>query len=115
MRSASSAPRSCAISCGRGGRGLLRQRRLEWRRIGYALDGDRLLIRSGWWRRRTTVLPLSKIQSIDLRESFVTRWFGTASLQFGVAGGTALAPHSIPAIPREGARQLRDRLLGSQP
>ncbi|HJR83584.1 MAG TPA: PH domain-containing protein [Sphingomicrobium sp.] len=90
-------------------------RRLEWRRIGYALDGDRLLIRSGWWRRRTTVLPLSKIQSIDLRESFVTRWFGTASLQFGVAGGTALAPHSIPAIPREGARQLRDRLLGLQP
>ncbi len=90
-------------------------RRLEWRRIGYALDGDRLLIRSGWWRRRTTVLPLSKIQSIDLRESFITRWFGTASLQFGVAGGTPLAPHSIPAIPREGARQLRDRLLGLQP
>jgi len=90
-------------------------RRLEWRRIGYALDGDRLLIRTGWWRRRTTVLPLSKIQSVDLRESFITRWFGTASLQFGVAGGTPLAPHSIPAIPREGARHLRDRLLGLQP
>jgi putative membrane protein len=87
-------------------------RRLEWRRIGYALDVDRLLIRTGWWRRRTTVLPLSKIQSVDLRESFVSRWFGTASLQFGVAGGSSLTPHSIPAIPREGARQLRDRLLG---
>jgi membrane protein YdbS with pleckstrin-like domain len=58
---------------------------------------------------------LSKIQTIDLKESFVTRWFGTASLQFGVAGGTALVGHSIPAIPREGARQLRDRLLGLQP
>jgi putative membrane protein len=90
-------------------------RRLEWRRIGYALDADRLLIRTGWWRRRTTVLPLSKIQSIDLRESFITRWFGTASLQFGVAGGSSMTPHSIPAIPREGARQLRDRLLGLQP
>jgi len=90
-------------------------RRLEWKRVGYALDADRLLIRTGWWRRRTTILPLSKIQSVDLRESFITRWFGTVSLQFGVAGGTALAPHSIPAIPREGARQLRDRLLGLQP
>jgi len=90
-------------------------RRLEWRRIGYALDSDRLLIRTGWWRRRTTVLPLSKIQSVDLRESFITRWFGTASLQFGVAGGSSMTPHSIPAIPREGARQLRDRLLGLQP
>jgi len=89
-------------------------RLLEWKRIGYALDADRLLIRTGWWRRRTTILPLSKIQSVDLRESFITRWFGTASLQFGVAGGTALTPHSIPAIPREGARQLRDRLLGLQ-
>jgi putative membrane protein len=90
-------------------------RRLEWKRIGYTMDGDRLLIRTGWWRRRTTILPLSKIQSIDLRESFITRWLGTASLQFGVAGGTALAGHSIPAIPREGARQLRDRLLGLKP
>jgi putative membrane protein len=90
-------------------------RRLEWRRIGYALDSDRLLIRTGWWRRRTTVLPLSKIQSIDLRESFISRLFGTSSLQFGVAGGSSLATHSIPAIPREGARELRDRLLGIQP
>ena len=90
-------------------------RLLEWKRVGYALDSDRLLIRTGWWKRRTTILPLSKIQTIDLKESFVTRWFGTASLQFGVAGGTALVGHSIPAIPREGARQLRDRLLGLQP
>ena len=90
-------------------------RRLEWRRIGYALDSDRLLIRTGWWRRRTTILPLSRIQSVDLRESFVSRWFGTASLQFGVAGGSSLAGHSIPAIPRQGARDLRDRLLELQP
>jgi putative membrane protein len=89
-------------------------RRLEWNRVGYSLDDDRLLIRTGWWKRRTTILPMSKIQSIDLRENFVTRWFGIASLQFGVAGGTALAGHSIPAIPRQGARELRDRLLGLQ-
>jgi putative membrane protein len=89
-------------------------RRLEWNRVVYSLDDDRLLIRTGWWKRRTTILPMSKIQSIDLRENFVTRWFGIASLQFGVAGGTALAGHSIPAIPRQGARELRDRLLGLQ-
>jgi putative membrane protein len=94
--------------------GLWFARRLEWRRIGYALDSDRLLIRTGWWRRRTTILPMAKIQSVDLRESFISRWFGTASLQFGVAGGSSLTQHSIPAIPREGARQLRDRLLGMQ-
>jgi putative membrane protein len=84
---------------------------LAWSRTGYAVDGDRLLTRTGWWRRRITVLPARKIQSVDLRESFVSRLFGVASLQFGVAGG-GMTGHSIPAIPRGEARQLRDRLLG---
>ena len=85
---------------------------LAWRRAAYALDGDRLLLRTGWWRRRLTVLPRAKIQSIDLSENFVSRLFGTARLRFGVAGG-GIGGHSIPAIPRPAARQLRDQLLGS--
>lgn len=85
---------------------------LGWRRMAYALDGDRLLIKSGWWRRILTILPIAKIQSIDLSENFITRWFGTARLTFGVAGGGSRG-HSIPAIPRKAARQLRDDLLGS--
>ena len=84
-----------------------------WRRTVYALDGDRLLFRTGWWRQRTVILPLARIQSIDLFESFVTRWFGTASLAFGVAGGSGFSAHVIPALPRETARALRRRLLVS--
>ena len=84
-----------------------------WRRTLYALDGDRLLMRSGWWRRRTVILPLDRIQSIDLTESFVTRFFGTAGLAFGVAGGSGFSAHEIPALPRETARELRRRLLVS--
>ena len=84
---------------------------LAWSRTGYAIDGDRLLMRTGWWQRRVTILPARKIQSVDLRESFISRLFGVASLQFGVAGG-GMTGHSIPAIPRGEARILRDRLLG---
>ena len=94
---------------------LVLVRRLEWRRIGYALDGDRLLVRNGWWRRRTLVLPLRRIQSIDVAQSFVGRWFGTASLVFGIAGGSSLSIHNIPAVPEKSARELRDDLLSSQP
>jgi putative membrane protein len=83
---------------------------LAWTHTGYAVDGERLLVRTGWWRRRITILPARKIQSVDLRESFVSRAFGIAALQFGVAGG-GLTGHSIPAIPRGEARKLRDRLL----
>ena len=94
--------------------GIAATRALAWRRIAFALDGDRLLIRSGWWRRRLVILPKARIQSIDLTENFITRRFGTATLQFGVAGGRATT-HLIPAIPRAAARALRDDLLGSVP
>lgn len=91
---------------------LLAVRHVEWRRTAYALDGDRLMTRSGWWRRRQVILPMDKIQSIDLAENFVGRWFGIATLRLGVAGGS-LGGHIIPAIPREAARILRKDLLSS--
>ena len=91
--------------------GALALRWVAWRRTGFALDGDRLLVRSGWWRRRILVLPLRRIQSIDLAQSFIGRWFGIAALQFGVAGGTGLSIHRIPALRLESARDLRGRLL----
>jgi putative membrane protein len=81
---------------------------LAWKRTAFALDGGRLLIRTGWWARRLSVLPVRNIQSIDLTENFVTRLFGTSALHFGVAGGTG---HRIPAVPRETALQVRHQLL----
>jgi putative membrane protein len=90
--------------------GALGLRWLAWRRTGYSVDGDRILVRTGWWGRRITVLPALKIQSVDLRENFISRAFGIAWLQFGVAGG-GMTGHSIPAIPRGEARKLRDLLL----
>jgi putative membrane protein len=86
---------------------------LGWYRTAYVLDGDRLLIRHGWFRRRLVILPLRKIQSIDLSENVVTRWLGIVTLRFGVAGGRGFSSHFIPAIPTAIARQLRGELLVS--
>lgn len=83
---------------------------LAWRRYGYALEGDRLLVRSGWWRRRLRILPVRNIQSVDYTQSFVARWFGMASLAIGVAGGGG-ATHGVTALPAETARSLRRDLL----
>jgi putative membrane protein len=90
---------------------LVAGRWLAWRRTRYALDGDRLLVSSGWWRRRLVILPLARIQSSDIAESFVSRRFGTATLHLGVAGGSGFSAHMIPALPRETARALRRELL----
>ena len=91
--------------------GAIGVRWLAWRRTGYVLDEERLLIRTGWWRRRTLILPIRKIQSIDLMSNFISRRFGTASLNFGVAGGSGFSAHQIPAVDEEKARGLRDQLL----
>jgi len=88
----------------------LATRWLAWRRYAYALDGDRLLVRSGWWRRRVKILPVRNIQSVDYVQLIVDRWFGTAGLVIGVAGG-GLTGHGIKALPAKTARQLRDQLL----
>jgi len=90
---------------------LILVRWLDWRRSRYALDGDRLLVRRGWWRRRLVILPLTSIQSADLAENFISRRFGTATLLIGVAGGSGFSEHGVPALPRETARALRTELL----
>ena len=84
---------------------------VAWRRTRYALDRDRLLIGTGWWRRRMLILPIRRIQSIDLAQNFIERRFGTASLTFGVAGGSGFSAHRIPALRTEKARELREQLL----
>jgi putative membrane protein len=92
---------------------ILGLRWLAWRRTGYRLDGDRLLIRSGWWRRRILILPRNRIQSLEIAENLISRRFGVARVQFGVAGGSGFSSHVIPALPRETARALREELLVS--
>ena len=92
---------------------LIAFRWLAWRRTHYALDGDRLLVRRGWWRRRLVILPLTSIQSVDLIENFISRRFDMSSLLIGVAGGSGFAAHGVPALPRETARALRAELLAN--
>jgi putative membrane protein len=93
-----------------GGIAVVGLRWLAWRRYAYAFDGDRLLVRSGWWQRRLKILPIRNVQSVDYLQSFIDRWLGTANLSIGVAGG-GLAGHGIKALPSETAREIREQLL----
>lgn len=83
----------------------------EWRHIRYALDGGHLFIERGWWRHRRLVLPVRRIQSIDIAENFWGRKLGYVSVQLGVAGGKGLSIHGIPALSRVDAEALRGQLL----
>ncbi len=103
------------VTLGLGGFVLLAALRwLEWRRTAFALAGERLLIRTGWWSRRTLILPLKNVQSVDLRETALSRKFGVVHLVIDIAGGSALG-NVLPSIPRKEAGFLRRDLLSQQP
>lgn len=83
---------------------------LEWKRTAYALEDGRLLIRTGWWKRRTLLIPLANIQTVDRTENALGRRFGIASLVIGTAGGSA-SGHRLPSLPRKEASHLHRLLL----
>lgn len=86
-------------------------RLVAWKHHGYKRDGDRIMIRSGAWRQRRVLLPLDRIQSVDLTRNPVDRLFGVASVVFGVAGGRGFDKHAILSIPHEDASALRAHLI----
>jgi putative membrane protein len=84
---------------------------LDWKLTRYALSEGTLFVETGWWKRRRSLVPARKIQSVDLAESFWTRAFGICALRLGVAGGSGFAHHHVPALTRQEAEALRAELL----
>ena len=84
---------------------------LEWRRSRYALDAGHLFLDGGWWRQRLAIVPVARIQSLDIAENGWTRLFGYVRMRFGVPGGSMLSAFSIDALSRADALVLRERLV----
>lgn len=93
--------------------GAIAVRYMKWRRSRWALDPATLFVDSGWWWRRRLILPLRRIQSIDLSENAWSRRLGFCALRLGVAGGSGLQVHHILALSRPDAEALRARLLAA--
>lgn len=84
---------------------------LNWRHHQYALTDNQLFVRSGWWRQKLTILPLRKIQTIDLRQTPLDHPLDLATLTIGIAGGSAIRPLRIEAIGFAKALDLRRQLI----
>ena len=83
----------------------------DWKHTRFALSGGSLFIETGWWRHRRSIIPVRKIQSIDLAESWWSRTFDICTLRLGVAGGSGFSDHHVPALSRAHAEVLRAELL----
>ncbi|GAB5487379.1 MAG: PH domain-containing protein [Parasphingorhabdus sp.] len=84
---------------------------LNWRHHQYAMTNTQIFVRSSWWNRKLTILPLRKIQTVDVSQSPLDHPLDLATVTIGVAGGSALSPLKIMDIEADAAMALRYRLL----
>lgn len=81
----------------------LRLRRWRWH-----LDDDELDLRRGIVTEVRTIVPVARIQHVDVRRTFWSQMFGVADVIVHTAAGTT----EIPTLPEHDAATVRDRLAG---
>ena len=87
-----------------GGIGLRRHRRIGWK-----LDQDGFATRRGGLWRNETLVPVSRVQHLDLERGPLERQLGLATLVVHTAG-TRMAAVKLPLLALEDAQALRERL-----
>lgn len=81
----------------------------RWRRWGYALDDIEMRVARGHFWRVDTIVPLVRVQHIDVAEGPLERLFGLATLVVHTAG-THNSTVSLPGLRPETARAMRERI-----
>ncbi|HLL31814.1 MAG TPA: PH domain-containing protein [Allosphingosinicella sp.] len=83
----------------------------RYRAWGYGMDGEELQVRRGIWTRVHTVVPLDRIQHIDVSQGPLERMLGICSLVLHTAG-TLHSQIVVPGLSRDTAENMRDEIRG---
>lgn len=75
----------------------------NWR---YHADADFLQLKSGAFNEEHQLIPMTKIQSVATNQGPFLRKYGLYSLSVETMGSS----HSIPALPKDVAMELRNRI-----
>jgi len=81
----------------------------RFRHWGFALTDTELHVAHGWWTRVHTIVPVGRVQHIDLTQGPVERGCKVATLVLHTAG-TEHARVTVPGLARERAEEVRDRI-----
>ncbi len=82
----------------------------EYERWSYEMTDQILELRFGVIWQKAVLIPLSRLQHVDLHCGPLERHFGLSSLEIHTAG-TKNATHKIPGLLPDTATQLRDDLV----
>lgn len=83
----------------------------RWLMFRYRLEGDELIIDSGVLSRRRRVIPLGRIQNVDLKQSALERLARVAELRMETASGGGETEASLTVLAVDEARQLQAELM----
>lgn len=83
---------------------------LKWSHIGFTVQDDYVITRSGFWNRRAHVVPYHRIQTVFERQTVFQRRWDLASVRIDTAGTRSLGGQDATAvdIDAEVATQLRE-------
>ena len=81
----------------------------RWRRWGYAFTGRELHVASGWLVHVHTIVPVSRVQHIDVVQGALQRLFRVSTLVLHTAG-TDNSVVALPGVTRATAEQIRDAI-----
>lgn len=84
--------------------------RASFKKRGYAIRTKDVIYKSGIIAESTTIVPLNRIQHIELNEGFFSRIYKLGSLQIFTAGGQT-GHLRIAGVPIDEAKSIRDLLL----
>jgi uncharacterized protein len=79
----------------------------RWRHWGYAFTGRELHVAHGWLTRIHTIVPVVRVQHIDVSQGPLERSFGVARLMLHTAG-TDETVVTLPGVTRATAEEIRD-------
>ncbi len=83
---------------------------LAHRHYAYRVTDRVIEVRRGVWFRESRLIPLSRIQHVDLRQGLFERSYGLATLVFHTAGMHESST-ALPGLSAAAAAALRDRLI----
>lgn len=86
----------------------------QWLVFRFRLAGEDLIIDSGVLARRRRVIPVDRIQNVDLEQSALERLAGVAELRIETASGGRDTEASLTVLSLAEARALRTELLASR-
>lgn len=81
----------------------------RYRAWGYRMDSEELHVRRGVWTRVHTVVPLGRVQHIDLSQGPIERPLRISRLVLHTAG-TLHSQVVLPGLARATAEQMRDEV-----